>query len=141
MVETTGIEGLIIDPIQFFVQLGDRKLGIPYITVATTFYLDYFGYTPLCAYDWSHETTPEALLRNQEGIVNCVRPMYNDATKAYAKEADLDHPSWIFSELAYITQIKKGLIAKTFYYLLNSITRDRFMMARVGPKWIFPGSD
>jgi len=111
MVETTGIEGLIIDPIQFFVELGAMKLGIPCITVATAFYLDYFGYTPLCAYDWPHETTPEALLRNQEGIVNCVRLMYNDATKAYAKEAglrtDLDHPSWIFSELAYITQIPK----------------------------------
>src|SRR5262249_30692889 len=57
------------------------------------------------------EITPEALLRNQEGIVNCVRLMYNDATKAYAREAglrtDLDHPSWIFSELAYITQVPK----------------------------------
>jgi UDP:flavonoid glycosyltransferase YjiC (YdhE family) len=32
MVETTGIEALIIDPIQFFVELAAMKLRIPYIT-------------------------------------------------------------------------------------------------------------
>jgi MGT family glycosyltransferase len=111
MVETTGIEGLIIDPIQFFAELGAMKLGIPYITVATALYLDYFGYTPLCCYDWPHETTPEALGRNQEGIVKFARLVYNERTKTYAEEAglkgDLDHPSWVFSKLAYITQIPK----------------------------------
>ena len=35
MVETTGIEALILDPIQFFVELAAIKLRIPYITVAT----------------------------------------------------------------------------------------------------------
>jgi zeaxanthin glucosyltransferase len=43
MVETTGIEALILDPIQFFVELAAMKLRIPYITVATALYLDYFG--------------------------------------------------------------------------------------------------
>jgi hypothetical protein len=45
-VETTGIEALIIDPIQFYVELAAMKLRIPYINVATALYLDYFGYTP-----------------------------------------------------------------------------------------------
>ena len=63
------------------------KLGIPYVTVATALYLDYFGYTPLCCYDWPHETTPEALSRNQEGIVKAARLFYNERTKIYAKEA------------------------------------------------------
>jgi zeaxanthin glucosyltransferase len=111
MVESTGIEALIIDPIQFFVELAAMKLRIPYINVATALYLDYFGYTPLCAYDWPHETTPVALVRNREGIVKFARLTYNERTKAYAKEAglktDLDHPSWVFSKLAYITQIPK----------------------------------
>jgi zeaxanthin glucosyltransferase len=71
MVDTTGIEAFIVDPIQFCVELGAMKLGIPYITVATALYLDYFGYTPLCVYDWSHETTLGALVRNREGVVNC----------------------------------------------------------------------
>ena len=111
MVDTTGIEGLVIDPIQFCVELGAMKLGIPYITVANALYLDYSGYTPFCAYDWPHETTPEALARNQEGIVKFARFIYNEGTKAYAREAgfkiDWDDPSWVFSKLAYITQIPK----------------------------------
>ncbi|HXM28452.1 MAG TPA: glycosyltransferase [Chthoniobacterales bacterium] len=111
MVETTGIEPLIIDPIQFCVELGAMKLGIPYITVATALYLDYFGYAPLGVYDWPHETTPEALVRNREGIVKFARFTYNERTKAYAKKAglktDWDVPSGVFSKLAYITQIPK----------------------------------
>ena len=111
MVEETGIEALIIDPIQFFVELAAMKLRIPYITVASALYLDCFGYTPPGIFDWPHETTPEAVVRNQEGIVKCARLTYNERTKAYAKEAglktDLDHPSWVYSKLAYITQIPK----------------------------------
>ena len=111
MVETTGIEALILDPIQFFVELAAMKLRIPYITVATALYLDYFGYSPPGIFDWPHETTPEALVRNQAGIVKLARFTYNEGTKAYAKESglktDLDHPSWVFSELAFITQVPK----------------------------------
>ena len=111
MVETTGIEALIIDPIQFFVELAAMKLRIPYITVATALYFDYFGYTPPGMFDWPHETTPEALARNQEGIVKLARFTYNEGIKSYAKESglktDLDHPAWVFSELAIITQVPK----------------------------------
>jgi zeaxanthin glucosyltransferase len=111
MVKATEIDALIIDPIQFFVELAAMKLRIPYITVATALYLDYFGYTPLGIYDWLHETTPEALVRNQEGIVRCARLTYNEGIKAYAREAglkaDLDHPALVFSKLAYITQVPK----------------------------------
>jgi zeaxanthin glucosyltransferase len=111
MVETTGIEALILDPIQFYVELGAMKLGIPYITVATSFYLDYFGYTPLCIYDWPHETTPKALVRNLEGIAIASKLIYNEGTKAYAKNAglkiDWDDPSCVFSKLAFITQVPK----------------------------------
>jgi len=111
MVDTTGIEALIIDPIQFCVELGAMKLSIPYITVSAALYLDYFGYTPFYVYDWPHETTPEALARNRDGVVKFARLIYNEGTKAYAKDAglkiDWDDPSWVFSKLAYITQIPK----------------------------------
>jgi zeaxanthin glucosyltransferase len=111
MVETTGIEALIIDPIQFLVELGAMRLRIPYITVATAFYLDYFGYTPLATYDWPHETTPGALVRNLEGISQIAKLTYNEDTKAYAKEAglkiDWEFPADVFSKLAYITQVPK----------------------------------
>jgi zeaxanthin glucosyltransferase len=126
MVDTTGIEALIIDPIQFYVELGAMKLGIPYITVAPALYLDFFGHTPLAIYDWPHETTPEALVRNREGIVKFARFIYNEGTKAYAQEAglkiDWDDPSCVSSKLAYITQIPKAfdfenpLLPPPFHY-------------------------
>ena len=34
MVNTTGVEALILDPVQFFVELAAIKLGMPYLTVA-----------------------------------------------------------------------------------------------------------
>ena len=111
MVDETGIEALILDPIQFFVELAAMKLRIPYITVATALYLDFSGYTPAGIFDWPHEKTLEALIRNLQGITECTRYCYNEGTKAYAREAglktDFDHPSWVFSELAYITQLPK----------------------------------
>ena len=126
IVETTGIEALVLDPIQFFVELAAMKLRIPYVTVANALYLDYFGYTPPAIFDWPHETTPEALVRNQEGIVKCASFTYNGRTKAYAKEAglntDLDHPSWVFSKLAFVTQLPKEfdfenpLLPSQFHY-------------------------
>jgi len=111
MVKTTGIEALILDPIQFFVELGAMKLRIPYITVANALYVDYSGYTPPCIYDWPHETTPEAVARNLEGILKFAGFIYTKGTKAYAQEAGLkinwDIPSGMYSKLAYITQVPK----------------------------------
>ena len=79
--------------------------------MANALYLDSSGYTPPCCYDWAHETTPEAQVRNREGIVKIARFIYNEGTKAYAKEAglkiDWDDPSCVRSKLAYITQIPK----------------------------------
>jgi hypothetical protein len=46
MLEKTGVEALVLDPIQFFVELAAMKLRIPYVTVATALYLDFSGYTP-----------------------------------------------------------------------------------------------
>jgi zeaxanthin glucosyltransferase len=145
MVDTTDVEALILDPIQFFVELGAMKLGIPYITVATALYLDYFGYTPFCIYDWPHETTPQALARNREGIVKFARFTYNERTKAYAKEAGLK-PIWIiplgcFPGSHLSRRFQKSSTSKTPYYLRSFITRVRFMMARGDPNRIFPGID
>jgi hypothetical protein len=46
MLEKTGIEALVLDPIQFFVELAAMKLRIPYVTVANALYIDFSGYTP-----------------------------------------------------------------------------------------------
>jgi hypothetical protein len=111
MVDTIGVEALILDPVQFFVELAAIKLRIPYLTVPAALYLDYSGYTPLCIYDWPHETTPEALARDQEGVVKFTGFTHTKGIKTYAKEAglkiDWDIPSGVFSKLAYITQVPR----------------------------------
>jgi zeaxanthin glucosyltransferase len=111
MVKTNRIDALVLDPIQFFAELGAIKLGLPYVSVGLAMYVDYLGHTPLCCYDWRHETTPEALARNRQGVAQFTKLAYNEGTKAYAREAgikvDWDAPSDIFSQLAYITQIPK----------------------------------
>jgi zeaxanthin glucosyltransferase len=111
MLEKTGVEALVLDPIQFFVELAAMKLRIPYVTVANALYIDFSGYTPAGIFGWPHENTPDALARNLQAVTEAVRFCYNEGIKSYAKELgfkdDLDHPSWIFSELAYITQLPK----------------------------------
>jgi AraC-like DNA-binding protein len=111
MLEKTGVEALVLDPIQFFVELAAMKLRIPYVTVANALYIDFSGYTPAGIFGWPHENTPDALARNLQAVTEAVRFCYNEGIKSFAKElgfkADLDHPSWIFSELAYITQLPK----------------------------------
>ena len=124
--EKTGVEALVLDPIQFFVELAAMKLRIPYVTVATTLYIDLSGYTPAGIFGWPHETTPDALARNLQAVTEAVRFCYNGGIKSYAKElgfkTDLDHPSWVFSELAYITQLPKAfdfehpLLPPQFHY-------------------------
>ena len=41
------------------------SLSIPYAHVANALHFDYSGYTPLCFYDWHHETTPAGLARTE----------------------------------------------------------------------------
>ena len=111
MVKRAGIDALVIDPIQFFAELGAIKLGVPYVSVAVACYVDYSGHTPVCVYGWPHETTPEALSRNRKGVAEATRLLYTERTKAYAKEAgiklDWDAPTGLFSPLAHITQVPK----------------------------------
>src|SRR6516162_3403259 len=50
MLEETGVEALVLDPIQFFVELAAMKMRIPYVTVATALYIDFSGYSAW--YSW-----------------------------------------------------------------------------------------
>jgi MGT family glycosyltransferase len=161
MVEKAGIDALVLDPMQFFSELGALKLGLPYVSVAVAFYLDYSGYTPfgvgltdgdrrrlirtsrlLDAYGLPHETTPEAFARNRKGVAEFARVIYTERTKAYAKEAgiklDWDAPTALFSKLAHITQVPKEfdfenpLLPPQFYHT------GPFYDANARPKIDFP---
>jgi MGT family glycosyltransferase len=64
----TGLGGLVIDVIHTFLELVPMSLGLPYVQVSTGLHLDFSGTTPPFFFSWPHETTPEALTRNLEGI-------------------------------------------------------------------------
>jgi zeaxanthin glucosyltransferase len=87
---------------------------MPYVHVANALHFDWSGYTPLCFYDWPHETTPAALTRNQNGLKSFLEMLAPTiaVARAYAKRVglrvDWDNPSATISKLAWITQTPKA---------------------------------
>jgi MGT family glycosyltransferase len=110
VVQANGIDALVIDTVQFYAELGAMQLGMPYIHVSNALHLDFSGYTPICYYDWPHQTTASALARNREGVAKHAKILEkaNAGIRAYAKSAgldvDWDNPSATISKLAWITQ-------------------------------------
>jgi zeaxanthin glucosyltransferase len=110
IVQANGIDALVIDTVQIYAELGAIRLGIPYIHVSNALHLDFSGYTPICYYDWPHQTTASALARNREGAAKHAKILENAnaGIRAYAKsaglDADWDNPSATISKLAWITQ-------------------------------------
>jgi hypothetical protein len=62
------VEALVIDTMHAFVELVPMSLGMPYVHVWNIFPLDLSGATPPGVFSWPHESTPEALARNLEGV-------------------------------------------------------------------------
>src|SRR5260221_10125656 len=62
------VDGLVLDQVDYGLGLVAMHLGIPYVHVSNALHLAYSGNTPLFIFDWPHETTPEALARNQAGV-------------------------------------------------------------------------
>jgi hypothetical protein len=92
MVEAGGVDALMFDTVQFYAELGAIKLGIPYLHISAAMHFDYTGYTPLSLYNWSHETTPQALARNREGVARFVKLLekHNGGIRAFAKDAGIE---------------------------------------------------
>lgn len=114
IVQANGIDALIIDNVQFYAELGAMQLGMPYVHVANGTHWDYSGYTPLCLYDWPHETTPAALARNREGVrkwTNLLESV-NEGIKAHARRVGLkinwNDLSSTVSPFASITQVPRA---------------------------------
>jgi zeaxanthin glucosyltransferase len=114
IVQTNGVDALVIDTVQFYAELGAMQLGIPYMHVAAAMYFDYTGYTPLSLYDWPHQTTPAALARNREGVAKFVKLLEgaNEGIRACAKSVglkiDWEDPGSTLSPLASITQVPRA---------------------------------
>ena len=94
---------------------------MPYIHVSNALHCDFSGYTPLCLYDWLHQTTASALARNREGVAKFTKILENAnaGIRAYAKSAgldvDWDNPSATISKLAWITQCPREFDFESYW--------------------------
>jgi zeaxanthin glucosyltransferase len=114
IVQANGVDALLLDTVQPYLELGAMQLGMPYIHVSVAMHRDYTGYTPLTQYGWPHQNTPEALARNREGVAKFVELLHssNAGIKAYAEgvglKIDWDNPGSTLSPLAAITQVPRA---------------------------------
>jgi len=65
ILKESGVDGVVLDTYQFYIELAPMNLGMPYVHVSNALHFDYTGRTPLCVYDWPYETDAEALARNR----------------------------------------------------------------------------
>jgi MGT family glycosyltransferase len=86
---------------------------MPFVHVWNVLNLDMSGSTPACSFSWPHETTPEALARNLEGVVEVgsyFGPLV-EAVQPYAEklgiEVDWNDPNDTLSRLAVVSQIPR----------------------------------
>jgi zeaxanthin glucosyltransferase len=106
----TGVEALVIDTIHSFLELVPMSLGMPYAQVWNILHVDFSGLTPPCLFSWPHETTPEALTRNLEGVKAAgeVFAPVAQVAMSYAEKTglqiDWSDPAATTSKLAVITQ-------------------------------------
>jgi zeaxanthin glucosyltransferase len=114
VVQANGIDALLIDTAQFYAELGAMQLGMPYIHVSVALHFDYSGHTPLHHYGWPHQTTPEALARNRQGVAKFAKVLdgSNMGIKAHAKRVGIkinwEDPGSTISPLASITQVPRA---------------------------------
>jgi zeaxanthin glucosyltransferase len=109
----TGVEALAIDTVYRFLELAPMRLGMPYVHIWNTVHVDRSGSTPPCYFSWPHETTPEALARNVEGLkrIGSFSTPVLAVAKSYAEknglQIDWNDPAATVSKLAVITQPPK----------------------------------
>jgi len=109
----TGVEALVIDTIHAFLELVPMSLGMPYAQVWNVLHIDLSGATPPCFFSWPHESTPEAVARNLEGVKVAseifapVVPLAMSYAEKMGLQIDWSDSSATTSKLAVITQTPK----------------------------------
>lgn len=143
----TGVEGLIIDTTQHFVELVPMRLGMLYVHIWNILHVNRSGSSPACFFPWPYETTPEALARNVEGLKKfggLYAPILAVA-KSFAEknglQIDWNDPTATVSKLAVITQTPKEFDFPSPIGLPSFITRAPFTTTKGGSKCLFPGKN
>jgi MGT family glycosyltransferase len=106
-------EGIVLDTAQLYVELVPMHLGLPFVHMSNALHFDWSGHTPIWFSDWPHETGPDALTRNREGVA-AFKKFLEPATslaKDYARKVglpiDWNNPDTTISKLAWLTQTPK----------------------------------
>jgi zeaxanthin glucosyltransferase len=109
----TGSSAVVLDTVQTVLGLVPMHLDMPYVHVSNSLHLDFSGHTPINIFDWPHDTKPETLARNKEGVRQYLRwtePKLS-AARAYANEVGLEvdwtDPLVGISKRAWLTQTPK----------------------------------
>jgi zeaxanthin glucosyltransferase len=108
-----GADALVLDGVMVELGLVPMHLGMPYVHVSNSLHYDFSGHTPLFAFDWPHETTPEAFARNKEGVRSFLKMLERNRfiARGYAERVSLDFdwndPLAGISRLAWLTQTPK----------------------------------
>ena len=122
IVRSNQIDALIIDCVNYYVELAALQLGIPYIHVSAAAHFDYSGHTPLMFYGWPHETNAAALARNRDGAAKFIQMLNetNGGIRAHAAaaglEIDWDNPHATLSPWASISQVPKAFDFETSHW-------------------------
>jgi zeaxanthin glucosyltransferase len=108
--EATGIQATVIDYGHSLIQIVPMSLGLPFVQIFNSLHLDQSGVTPVCLFGGLQETTPEARIRNIEGLKKLASyygPVIAVA-KSYADRVglkiDWTDSTATMSKLAVITQ-------------------------------------
>ena len=113
LIKKIGVETLVIDTLHRFLELVPMSLNIPCVHIWNTLHIDGTGTTPACIYNWPHEDTPQARVRNLEGLkkIAGLASSTLDLAKAYAEKAGLQidwtNPATAVPRLAVISQTPK----------------------------------
>ena len=114
LIKKIGVEALVMDTLHRFLELIPMNLNIPCVHIWTTLHIDGTGTTPASIYDWPHEDTPEARLRNLEGLkrLGGMASSTLGLAKTYAEKVglqiDWSDPATAVPKLAVITQTPKA---------------------------------
>ncbi len=109
----TGAQALVLDGVHPELGLVPMHLGMPYVQVSNSLHYDFSGHTPLFAFDWPHETTPEAFARNKEAVRSFLQLLERNRSiaRTYAEQVGLDFdcndPLAGISKFAWLTQTPK----------------------------------
>jgi MGT family glycosyltransferase len=116
------VDALVLDQVDYGLGLVPAHLGLPYAHVSNALHFDFSGTTPFCTFNWQHETTPEALARNQAGLKGFMQaydPVPAEA-RAYAEKiglvVDWSDPFATISNLAWLTQTPKEFDFKSSHW-------------------------